>query len=60
MKLNIERWLLIAFMVLWSALCLVVLTNYRGWLDRGAPAAPDRAIWRGLARVEVGPPVWRI
>jgi hypothetical protein len=25
---------LVAFLIPWSALCLVMLTNYRGWLDR--------------------------
>jgi hypothetical protein len=31
-----EAVLLIAFMIPWNALWLVLLTNYRGWLDRTA------------------------
>lgn len=31
-----EATLLIAFLVPWSASCLVFLTNWRGWLDRYA------------------------
>jgi hypothetical protein len=39
-----EAVLLIAFLVPWSAMCVVLLANWRGWLDRYANACA-RSWW---------------
>jgi hypothetical protein len=39
-----EASLLIDFLVPWSAMCVVFLTNWRGWLDRYADACA-RSRW---------------